>query len=65
MQTEYVYIWKYIVKEKNVNEFTEIYSSEGKRIRLFHKSSDYIQTELLNDINNPTIFITIDYWGNK
>jgi hypothetical protein len=65
MQTEFVYIWKYIVKEENIDEFIGVYGRKGEWVRLFHESNDYIQTKLFSDINNPSTFITIDYWNNK
>jgi len=65
MQTEYVYIWKYIVKEENTDEFLTAYGTKGEWVRLFKKSNDYIQTKVLSDTNNPSTFITIDYWNNK
>jgi hypothetical protein len=65
MQTKFIYIWKYTVKEENIDKFISAYGPEGDWMRLFGQSSDYIQTELLNDINSPSVFITIDYWTNK
>ena len=65
MQTEFVYIWKYIVKEENIDDFISAYGSEGKWLKFFRKSNDYIQTKLINDINEPFVYITIDYWSNK
>ena len=62
---EFVYIWKYTVKEDKIYEFTKTYGEEGEWVKLFRKSSDYILTQLLNVINDPFRFITIDRWKNK
>ena len=34
-------------------------------MKFFKKSKNYIRTDLLNDVNNPSVFITIDYWSSK
>jgi len=65
MKTEFVYIWKYIVKPENIYEFLTVYDTKGEWVRLFKKSNDYIQTKLFIDTNNPSSFMTIDYWKNK
>ena len=65
MQTEFVYIWKYIVKEENIDEFISAYGVEGDWVRLFNKSNDYIQTKLFRSAKIKSLFITIDYWNNK
>ena len=65
MQTEFVYIWKYIVKEENIDEFLTAYGTKGEWIRLFKKSNDYVQTKLFRYSINQSVFITIDYWKNK
>ena len=64
-KTKFVYIWKYIVKEEYIEQFIHAYDVEGDWAKLFRKSRDYLQTELLNDINDPFVYITLDYWENK
>jgi heme-degrading monooxygenase HmoA len=63
--TRFVYIWKYIVKEEYIEQFIHAYNEEGDWVKLFRKSRDYIQTKLLYDINDPLVYITLDYWENK
>jgi len=65
MQTEFVYIWKYIVKEENIDEFISAYGVRGDWVRLFNKNNDYIQTKLFRSEKNKSLFITLDYWNNK
>jgi quinol monooxygenase YgiN len=61
----FAYLWEYVVRDDRVDEFRLIYGSRGKWAELFSQSYGYVRTELHRDINNPSRFLTIDYWASK
>ena len=65
MKNGFIYIWEYLVEEKNQEDFTRIYGPNGDWVDLFKKAKGYIKTELHRDISNPDRFITVDYWHTK
>ena len=58
----YCYVWSYFVRPEFVQEFQTAYGPEGDWGRFFRRDSAYIRTSLLADRDNPTRFMTIDYW---
>lgn len=61
----YKVIWRYKVKAEFVKDFLKIYDSSGEWVQIFSESSDFIKTELFNDVNAHQYFLTIDYWKSK
>ncbi len=61
----FAYLWEYVVRDDQVDEFRLIYGPRGKWVELFSQSNGYVRTELHRDINNPSRFLTIDYWASK
>ena len=55
-------VWEYQVKEGQVTEFERIYSAGGLWTKLFQKVQGYLGTELLQDLNDPGHYITLDRW---
>ncbi len=45
--------------------FEELYGPEGEWVRLFRRSPAYRGTELLEDLDSPNRFVTIDRWGEQ
>lgn len=58
----FVIIWEYRVKADHVETFEEIYSATGAWTKLFRKSSAYLGTEFLYDVQHAQRYITIDRW---
>ena len=61
----FVYLWEYVVKDEAVATFRRIYGPEGDWARLFSRSDDYLRTELYQDVDEPTRFITCDFWISR
>lgn len=55
-------VWTYEVKDEFMGQFKEAYKPDGEWANLFGNCSGYIKTVLLQDLDNPNLFITIDYW---
>ena len=58
-------IWEYEVRDKFRAAFIEAYSSNGLWVGLFKQCKGYIKTELMQDVNHPKRFLTIDYWQSQ
>ena len=61
----FITIWQYKVKPEKKTEFEKLYGRDGDWVKLFKKNPDYIKTELINDINNNDLYLTLDYWKSK
>jgi len=61
----YLTIWKYKVNPEKKTKFEKLYGSEGARVKLFQKFTDYIKTEVHQEIDNPEHYITLDYWKSR
>ena len=62
MAARYTYLWEFIVKPDQVDEFQRQYGPKGSWVALFRKATGYVDTILLRDRANPLRFITIDLW---
>ncbi len=61
-QSNFQSIWEYEVKDEFRADFIEAYNSNGLWVNLFWECEGYIKTELRQDTDQPSRFITIDYW---
>jgi quinol monooxygenase YgiN len=55
-------IWDYEVRDNFIGQFKDAYGPDGEWAKLYKKCSGYIKTDLLQDLDNPNRFITIDCW---
>ena len=58
------FVWEFIAREDQAQEFERHYSSTGAWANLFCKNGGFLGTELLRDAENPRRYITIDRWQN-
>lgn len=65
MEAKFAYIWEYSVRPEAVEEFLEAYGPEGSWVRLFGRSEGHVRTDLVRDEQDPTRFLTIDYWASR
>ena len=56
------FVFVEIFNPKFRKEFVEAYKSDGTWVKLFTRAKGYVKTHLLNEIENPNWYITIDYW---
>jgi heme-degrading monooxygenase HmoA len=55
-------VWEYHVRPEKKQEFEDYYSSSGDWASLFRGSDAYIGTVLLQAVDDPLHFTTIDSW---
>jgi heme-degrading monooxygenase HmoA len=65
MDSEYAYIWEYVVRPEEVSEFERAYGPEGSWAELFRRHPGYLRTELHRDLRRPARYVTIDYWQSR
>jgi len=61
----FTYIWEYIVKAERLDDFRFTYGPRGKWVELFSRAEGYVKTDLHRDLNDPSRFLTVDYWASK
>lgn len=61
----FAYVWEYIIDDHKRENFLHYYGPEGVWVRFFQQGDGYLRTELLEDVQNPRRFLTIDYWKSK
>jgi hypothetical protein len=61
----YCYVWTYVVRPEHLHAFRAGYGPEGEWVDLFRRDPEYICTRFLGDRNNPTRFMTIDFWSSR
>ena len=64
-QSDYIYIWDFIVSKSSVLKFEESYGPNGGWANLFRKHTGYLKTELIRDQTNPLRYMTIDHWQSE
>jgi heme-degrading monooxygenase HmoA len=57
-----VMVWEFHVREEERQQFALIYGPSGDWAELFSRSTDYLRTELVRDVKDPTRFVTLDFW---
>jgi heme-degrading monooxygenase HmoA len=58
----YSILWQFTVSASQKAGFVSAYSPAGAWAKLFARSSDFIATELIQDVQDPTRYVTIDRW---
>jgi len=61
----YTVIWQYKINPAYRSEFEELYGQEGKWIKLFKQSKNFIETEFYQCKVNSERYITIDKWQSE
>lgn len=65
MDAGYAYVWEYLVRPHAVADFESAYGPDGDWVRLFRRHEGYVRTELLRDLDDPTCYLTVDYWVSR
>jgi hypothetical protein len=60
----YCYVWSFAVRPEYLREFQAAYGPDGDWARFFRSDPEYIRTSLLGDRENPTRFLTLDFWSS-
>ena len=61
----YILVWRFDVRPEHVNEFKQHYGPDGSWAAFFRADPAYVKTELLQSLERPTLFLTLDYWQTK
>ena len=61
----YIIIWQFSVEPQYRQNFLEYYGPQGKWVKLFKKSTNYISTDLLIRNADQHAFLTIDKWKDE
>lgn len=61
----FVYIWRYTIEPDRRSEFEAAYSPRGEWAQLFSRDPSYLETVLLQDVDDPDRYVTIDYWKSR
>jgi hypothetical protein len=61
----YCYIWSYLVRPEYSPAFRIAYDPDGAWVQFFRRDPEYVRTEFLGDVDNPTHFLTIDFWRSR
>ena len=62
---QYVVIWEFLIKPEAQAEFERIYGVTGDWSALFRQSENYRGTKLIQDLNRPERYLTLDHWTSK
>ena len=61
----FVVVWEFEPRPDRTAEFARAYGVDGVWTPLFHRSPDYLGTELLHDLDQPSRYVTIDRWTSR
>ena len=65
MNEDFVYIWKYVVREGCELDFETLYGPDGGWAQLFRKGAQYLGTDLLRDRSKKRSYVTVDHWVSE
>lgn len=58
-------IWEYEIGPDRRGEFLETYGASGAWAGLFRRASGFLETVLLQDVERPERFLTLDRWESR
>jgi len=58
----FVRIWRFRVQPGKTSEFRAAYCAGGTWASLFQQSPGYVGTELLESVEDPDVYVTVDRW---
>lgn len=58
-------IWEFQVRDECIAQFKEVYAADGDWAKLFSMIPGYLATELIQDCDHQSRFVTIDYWESR
>jgi heme-degrading monooxygenase HmoA len=64
-EKHYLAIWEYKVKAERVSDFERVYGNDGLWTQLFRRSSEYLGTELVRNLDRSGKYLTIDRWTSR
>ena len=61
----FAYIWQYTIEPTYRSAYIAAYKPNGEWAQLFSRDPSYIETVLLQDDEDESRYVTIDYWKSK
>ena len=61
----FAYIWEYEVRPGAEDAFISLYGGTGSWVQLFRRAPGYLGTELYQDRDRATRFVTVDHWESE
>ena len=61
----YVIIWEFKLRPGMQKPFEEAYGLKGEWVRFFQQDPAYIRTELIQDVQEASRYLTLDFWVSK
>ena len=61
----FAYVWEYRVKADRIEAFRRVYGADGDWVQLFLRADGYVRTELYQNVDDPTRFVTTDFWTSR
>jgi heme-degrading monooxygenase HmoA len=61
----FTYIWQYTIEPERRSAFLAAYKPGGEWTELFARDPSYIETKLLQDLDDSDRYITVDIWKSK
>jgi antibiotic biosynthesis monooxygenase len=58
-------LWQFRANPARTADFRRTYSGQGEWAKLFSRDSDYRGTVLLQDTDDPLVFVVIDRWAKR
>jgi heme-degrading monooxygenase HmoA len=58
----FVILWEYRVRRERLPEFEAAYGPEGEWVQLFRRAEGFVETELWQDREDRTRFVSVDKW---
>src|ERR1700690_3457516 len=63
--SHYLAVWEFHVRAECVSDFETIYGPDGLWAQLFRRSTLYLGTELVRDLERAGRYLTIDRWASR
>jgi quinol monooxygenase YgiN len=61
-ESSYIVVWEFQVKPECTAEFVAAYGPDGEWARLFRRSPEFVEVELVGSAQDPGRFYTLDHW---
>lgn len=63
--SSYLAVWEFRVRSGMEHRFEKVYGQGGVWVQFFSTSPDYIVTELIRDVEEPSRYLTLDFWTSR
>ena len=61
----FAYIWRYKIDPARRSAFLAAYNCNGEWVQLFSRDSSFIETILIQDVEDENRYVAIDFWKSR